>query len=227
MDKISKIAKTAAGSAPDMAKINAQSLRELTKEEVFTFKVAACNTLTDRAFEHFTEASLRKMAELYVGKTVIFDHSWSAANQTARVYDSYVEAMDGGKQLILLAYMLRKAETQALIDAIEGGILREVSVCFSCKKLTCDICGKDIRSAKCPHFPGLEYDGVTCTATLEEITDVYEVSFVAVPAQPAAGVTKSLEKTDAADEGKAESEPNPKISADDVDALALEKIRYV
>ena len=93
--------------------------------------------------------------------------------------------------------------------------------------MTCDICGKDIRSKECPHLPGLAYDGVTCTATIDEIVDVYEVSFVAVPAQPAAGVTKSLEKDDASDEVKPEPAPEPEISAADIDALALEKIRYV
>lgn len=223
MDKISKIAKTAAGSAPDMAKINAQSLRELTAEEVFTFKIAACNTFVDRDYEHFTEAALEQMAVLYIGKTVIFDHSWSAGKQTARIYDSYVEEVEGGKQLILLAYMLRLAETQPTINAIEGGILREVSVAFRCRKRTCDICGKNILSPECSHYPGRQYDGVTCTVSLDEVTDVYEVSFVAVPAQPGAGITKSL--TDA--EPELETAPAPEISEGDLSALALEKIRYV
>lgn len=224
MDKCSKIAKTAAGSAPDLAKINAQSLRELAEEEVFSFKIAACNTLVDRDFEHFTEAALEQMASLYIGKTVIFDHLWSAGKQTARIYDACVEEIEGGRQLILLAYMLRTPETKPTIDAIEGGILREVSVGFSCRKRTCDLCGEDIASRKCSHFPGREYDGVICTATLDDVTDVYEVSFVAVPAQPAAGVVKSFEKTDAPTEAP---ESAPEIGKAELDALELEKIRYV
>ena len=35
-----------------------------------------------------------------------------------------------------------------------------------------------------------EYNGKTCYAILDEVTDAYEVSFVAVPAQRGAGVTK-------------------------------------
>ncbi|MBR2080969.1 MAG: hypothetical protein IKC50_05170 [Oscillospiraceae bacterium] len=219
MDKFNKIAKTAAGATADMVKINAQSLRELTQEEIFSFKIAACDTLQDRDFEHFTEAALDQMAELYIGKTVIFDHLWSAEKQTARIYDSYVEEIEDGKQLILLAYMLRTPETKSTIDAIEGGILREVSVGLSCRKRTCDICGEDVYSSDCVHFPGYEYDGVICTATLDDVVDVYELSFVAVPSQRNAGVVKSVRKSDA--------DLPSEIDKADLAALELEKIRYV
>lgn len=47
----------------------------------------------------------------------------------------------------------------------------------------------------CSHYWGKEYDTVngkkTCYFTLDGAKEAYEVSFVAVPAQPRAGTTKN------------------------------------
>jgi len=177
----------------ELALINLQSLKTLTAEEVFVFKLAACNNLVDRDFERFTDAALEKLAALYVGRTMISDHSWKASLQTARIYAGSVEPMKEGegKQLVLRAYMLSSDATKDTIAAIEGGILREVSIACRITKAVCSICGVDNREVMCQHWPGREYDGKTCHFDLDEPTDAYEVSFVAVPAQPAAGVTKA------------------------------------
>lgn len=195
MNKVEFCAKTAAPSAaPDMEKINAQSLRTLAPEEVYVFRVNACDTFVDRDYEHFSAATLAELAKAYVGRTMIADHQWKAENQTARIYDAYVEEVEGGAQLILCAYMLRTAEMQPMIDAIDAGILREVSVGCAIERAVCDICGADYCTGQtCPHVKGQEYDGTVCTVTLDGLKDVYEVSFVAVPAQPRAGVTKEFD----------------------------------
>ena len=57
----------------------------------------------------------------------------------------------------------------------------------------CSVCGK--QRGSCGHIGGREYSGSSCYFTLSGITDVYEVSFVAVPAQPEAGVIKSCDIT--------------------------------
>ncbi len=200
-DEILKSASVAKQELSDaeLALINRQSLKVLTAEEVFVFKVAACNNVVDRDFERFTDAALSKLAELYVGKTMISDHNWKAALQSARIYAASVEPMPsgGGKQLELRAYMLRNDATQPTIDAIEGGILREVSVGCRISKAICGICGVDKRKTACPHWPGNVYEGTLCHVDLDAPTDAYEVSFVAVPAQPAAGVTKNYGGTEA------------------------------
>ena len=49
----------------------------------------------------------------------------------------------------------------------------------------------DRQEATCGHQPGKKYGGRLCYTLLEDPTDAYEWSFVAVPAQPAAGVTKA------------------------------------
>lgn len=178
-------------TAGDLELINRQSLRPLTAEDVFTFKVRACDDQVDREFENFSLSALGQLAELFVGKTFIFDHLWSASNQTARVYAADVENEGGVNSLIVRAYMLRNEDTAPIIRSIEGGILREVSVCVGVKSAVCSICGINKRKARCEHRPGQEYDGKLCTVELGDICDAYELSFVAVPAQREAGVVKT------------------------------------
>ena len=180
-----------APSPGDMDLINAQSLRKLKEEEVFTFRIAAADDQVDRDFERFSPACLEKLAELFVGRTAISDHRWSSSGQMARVYAAAVEKESGVSRLILSCYMLRNEAAAPAIDAIEAGILREVSVGVAVKTATCSICGTDKAHGYCEHRPGKAYDGTLCTVELGDPADAYEVSFVAVPAQREAGVVKS------------------------------------
>ena len=78
---------TVAGVSPeDLALIHAQSRKELTAEEVFTFCVKLCDNEVDRDYERFPEATLRQLSPLFVGKSGIFDHRWSAREQVGRIY---------------------------------------------------------------------------------------------------------------------------------------------
>ena len=180
-------------SREDLALINEQSRRELTAEEVYTFAIRLCDNLVDRDFERFTEATLEELAKKYVGRPVLRDHNWSAAAQTARVYAGSVEPGDeeGVRRLVLRCYMPRSEQTAPTIAAIESGILRECSVGLAVKRALCSICGANQRETLCKHIQGREYDGQVCHMDLDGAADAYEVSMVAVPAQPAAGVIKS------------------------------------
>lgn len=192
MERISKFAKVASltPETEDMTLINRQSLRELQPEEVFTFRVAACDDQIDRDHERFSRAALAELAEQYIGKPILRDHNWSAETQQARIYAAAVEEQDGVARLILRCYMLRSTDTEATIQAIEGGILREVSVGCCVSAASCSVCGADRIKGRCQHRSGEEYDGETCHIELEHCSDAYECSFVAVPSQPGAGVTK-------------------------------------
>jgi len=210
-------------AAGEMGLINAQALRELRADEVFTFRIAAADDQVDRDFEHFSVDCLKKLARLYVGKTVIADHQWSSGNQVARVYAGTVEEDGGIHRLILNCYMLRSEATQAAIDAIEAGIVREVSVSVAVRSAVCDICGTDKSKFSCKHQRGQEYDGKVCTVELRDPAEAYEVSFVAVPAQREAGVVKFYAgdwKNFFKDEDAARRK---KLSA----IIALEKVKFV
>ena len=184
----------------ELGHINRLTRRELTAEEVYTFAVRLCDNQTDRDEEYFDRAALEKLAGLFVGKTGIFDHSWSAKDQTARLYRTEVveepgvvtQAGEPGCYLKGYAYMLRTAENEALIREIEGGIKKEVSVSCAVSRCVCSICGNDINDrALCSHVKGRIYEGKRCMVKLEDPTDAYEWSFVAVPAQRYAGVVKA------------------------------------
>ena len=184
----------------DLALINRLSKKTLTAEEVYTFTLRLCDNEVDRDHERFPRATLEELAPLFVGKSGLFDHEWSAKGQTARLYKTQVVSEPGltkaGDPLCCLkgwAYMLRTEENAGLIAQIEGGIKKEVSVGCAVAASTCSICGKPMGA--CEHRKGKRYNGKLCFASLEGATDAYEWSFVAVPAQPRAGVMKALGPT--------------------------------
>lgn len=140
----------------ELALINRQTLRPLAADEVFTFRLAACDNQVDRDHERFTEATLEELAERFVGRPVLLDHRWSAGCQTARVYAGAVEPGpdEGVQRLVLRCYMPRTAQTEATIAAIESGILRECSVGLAVLRALCSTCGADQTETVCPAHPG-------------------------------------------------------------------------
>lgn len=230
MDRILKSAavERQAVDSGELALINAQALRPLSEDEVFVFRLAACNDQVDRDGERFTGETLEGLAALFVGKTVLTDHAWLAGGQIARVYAAGVEDGGGGKRLVLRCYMPRTERTADAITAIETGILRECSVCCVVHRVVCSVCGADQTKTCCRHVPGREYDGKQCVMELDGAKDAYEVSFVAVPAQPEAGILKSKRYGGAE---APEGEPQGAGAPDDNQLLAqaaqeLEEKRY-
>ena len=186
-------------SAEDLEQIGALARKSLRAEEVYVFPVRLCDNEVDRDWERFTEKTLEELAPMFVGKAGIFDHQWSARGQAARIYKTQVvregpqltRAGDGYCWLKGWAYMVRTEGNRDLIAEIEGGIKREVSVGCAVERAVCSVCGCDRNTADCEHEKGRMYGGQLCFISLEGASDAYEFSFVAVPAQPAAGVVKS------------------------------------
>lgn len=202
MDRIEKSAtlKSAEILPEEMALINEHTLKELKAEDVFVFKVILCDNEIDRDNEKFTVSALQKLAELYKGKTGIFDHNMKGHDQTARIFATEVITddtrctVDGEAYTYIQAkaYMVRTEKNKDLIAEIEAGIKKETSVGCCIRDITCSICGKNIKTEGCEHRKGAVYDGKKCCYHLSEPTDAYEWSFVAVPAQKGAGVIKSF-----------------------------------
>ena len=183
----------------ELGLIHAMSRKKLTADEVYTFAVRLCDNEVDRDGERFATETLEELAALFVGKSGIFDHQWSARGQNARIYRTELVRESGtlttaGEPLCYLkgyAYMVRTDSNRDLIAEIEGGIKKEVSVGCAVAEAKCSICGENIHDkARCPHEKGREYGGKLCWAELLHATDAYEWSFVAVPAQRSAGVLK-------------------------------------
>ena len=180
----------------ELAEINRFAKSPLQAEEVYAFSLRLCDNEVDRDWERFDETALNALGDLFVGKSGIFDHQWTAEGQTARIYRTEVvresaqvtAAGDGYCWLKAWAYLLRTEKNADLIAEIEGGIKREVSVGCSVARRVCSICGAE--GGTCQHVPGQRYGEQLCYLELREPTDAYEWSFVAVPAQRKAGVLK-------------------------------------
>ena len=186
----------------EMELVNRYARRQLSPDEVYLFTVALCDNDIDRDYERFTVEALFELEKLFVGKTGIIDHDPTAKNQKARIISCKVESVDGcktanGDQLFRLtarAYIRRTQGNAELIEAIESGIVKEVSVGCSIGQTICSICRNEIHSPLCSHRKGKVYDGELCFGELIQPKDAYEFSFVAVPAQRAAGVIKGYKE---------------------------------
>lgn len=145
-------------------------------------------------------SALNTLAELFVGKTGIFDHNMKSKDQSARIYtakvitDSSRKTADGEDYTYIeaKAYMVRTEKNKDLIAEIDAGIKKETSVGCAVRDISCSVCGKNIKAEGCEHKKGNVYGGKLCCYLLSEPTDAYEWSFVAVPAQKNAGVIKSF-----------------------------------
>lgn len=185
-------------SAELLEQLNRFTRREHTEDEVYIFSVILCDNETDRDGERFSLKALEKMRELFVGKTGIFDHDAKSGNQNARIFSTELVTTEGRKTeagedytcLRANAYMVRTSANEDLIREIDGGIKKEVSVSCMAEKRICSVCGADTKIKPCKHIAGRAYGGKKCHFILDGITDAYEWSFVAVPAQVNAGVTK-------------------------------------
>ncbi|MCL2014149.1 MAG: hypothetical protein FWG69_04090 [Oscillospiraceae bacterium] len=188
-------------SSEDMSKINKYTRRALRSEEVYIFNIVLCDNETDRDNERFTVDALKKIAEIFIGRTGIFDHSQKGENQTARIYDASLESATDRKAscgdvyhyVKASAYMVRSKRNQDLILEIDGGIKKEVSLSCQVAKRVCSVCGVNRKVKSCSHIPGRLYGGKQCCLIMDEPTDAYEWSFVAIPSQVSAGVVKKFE----------------------------------
>lgn len=173
-----------------LEKINAQAKAELTGEQVYVFSLRLCDDQIDRDGERFDTAALPALAKLFIGKTGIIDHKWSSDSQVARIFETQVVCEEGVSYIKAWAYIRRGGNASEVIADIEAGIKKEVSVGCAMGRSVCSLCGSDYGT--CGHQKGEHYDGQLCCAILKEPLDAYEFSFVAVPAQPAAGVLKGM-----------------------------------
>ena len=194
----------------DLKKINKYTLSPVKAEDVFIFKATiADNEQDDRNYMPFNLKALQDLKKLYPGRTMLKDHSRRADNQIARVYDTELvqnankttELGELYTELVAKIYMIKTDSNKDLIAEIIGGIKKEVSTSTVPEKMVCSICGVDNMKDWCRHFPGRDYDIADatgkstkkrCKMLLHGAKEAYELSFVAVPAQPRASTHKSI-----------------------------------
>ena len=177
-------------TAGQLEAINALAKGKLTAEQVYVFSLRLCDDQIDRDYERFDTLALPGLAKLFIGKTGVVDHKWSSDAQVARIFAAEVVKEERVSYIKAWAYIRRGGAADETIADIEAGIKKEVSVGCAMRRAVCSICGCEYGS--CGHQKGEHYDGQLCCAILREPMDAYEFSFVAVPAQPQAGVLKGF-----------------------------------
>ena len=187
--KAAEAVNSGAPTAVQLDAINAQAKAQLTAEQVYVFSLRLCDDQMDRDFERFDTGALGELAKLFIGKTGIVDHQWSADKQIARIFETQVVKEAGISYIKAWAYIRRGGSNDEIIADIEAGIKKEVSVGCAMGMAVCSVCGSEYGT--CGHMKGETYDGQVCCAILKEPMDAYEFSFVAVPAQRDAGVLKA------------------------------------
>ena len=190
INKATEIVSSGVPTAVQLEAINAQAKAKLTAEQVYVFSLRLCDDQIDRDNERFDAAALPGLARLFIGKTGIVDHCWSAENQVARIFETQVVKEEGVSFIKAWAYIRRGGSNEEMIADIEAGIRKEVSVGCAMGRCVCSVCGSEYGT--CGHVKGEHYDGQVCCGILQEPVDAYEFSFVAVPAQKNAGVLKAL-----------------------------------
>lgn len=190
-----------------LKKINKLCRRDFSPEELFVFTVVLCDNEIDRDNERFSVNALQGLSKLFVGKTGICDHSCSTHDQFARIFECYVEELpsqttktgEAYNRLVAKAYMPDCESNRDLIMQIDAGIKKEVSIGCAFDGAYCSICGQNVKTGACRHRKGKTYetDGKkqVCYHLFDNPADAYEWSFVAIPAQPKAGVIKKSFKS--------------------------------
>ena len=197
-------------SADDILKINELGRTALTEDDLYVFNLRACDGSTDRVADRMSDTFLQQFADRINAKSIplLKDHDWSADKQIGRVYKASVETDENGVKFVKATAYTLKSNTE-LVEKIEAGILKELSVSFD-GLATCSICGEPMEKdwegrghCKNQHIAGETYEDKQCESILTECTDVYEVSIVAVPCQPNASIIKKLNQSETAPERQA------------------------
>lgn len=188
-----KIIKGFQATPQDLEQINKLTRREFNADELYTFSVILCDNQVDRDFERFDNDALTTIAQLFIGKTGIFDHETKSKNQAARIYDTEVVTEDDYTCVKGKVYMVKSNKNSDIILDIDGGIKKEVSISCNVTSAICSICGADAKKTSCSHKKGKSYKNELCYHILGGVMDAYEWSLVAVPAQKNAGVTKNFD----------------------------------
>ena len=68
---------------------------------MFLFRIAACDNQVDRDGERFPLQTLEELAPMFLGKSGIFDHDWSAKGQAARIYRTQIVQEDGDAAFLI------------------------------------------------------------------------------------------------------------------------------
>jgi hypothetical protein len=167
------------------------------------FSAAVSTNALDSYFTQMHRSSLQNFAaDLSTGVSLQDSHNTYrlASNLGYSLRGRYVGAGGNGVQRTLGDFysVPSDPETQAFVNKMRAGTVRDVSVGFYLGeegRYVCDLCGNDVMSRSCAHYPGMLYPEteaagatmVRATATIHGAR-LSEVSAVYDGATPGAGI---------------------------------------
>lgn len=163
--------------------LNHYTNRKFTEEDVYIFPITLCNNEVDRDNEHFSVRALEEMKPMFLGVVGYINDKHTAKIFHTKIItkDYKISTGENFTELKAYAYFVRSNDNASIINQIENGEKKEVSISCSVENQTCSICGKDRCKYSCRHVKGRMYDNELCYITLENISDVYEWAFVKLP----------------------------------------------
>jgi hypothetical protein len=209
-----------------LAKINTLTKRPFKADELYVFKAKMIgDALIPNRNIKLSKELLAGYAKNAQDGNVAYmqNHRWTAlmgmADQKGvinlgRVFDSWLqESHDLPDETVAqygMVYIPRDrvkdgVDTNEVIQSIEDGTQRDVSVGIGWTFSECSICQNDIRSSKCEHWPGQTYDGKLCYVNAKPPGDEFELSGVFAGAYPTAEVLSATSTDDGANGEGAQS----------------------
>lgn len=200
-----------------LEKINRLSKVELTEDDVYVFHNLMIDNAVTSYYTIVHENLLRKFSvDVKKGVGLILSHD-SSKLPIGRSFDStLVEEWDEETGEVLKSlygdfYIALGRNTESgmttddIVKGIDSGTIFATSIGFSAKTMKCSICGHDIRSWDCPHWPGKEYiveneegvgETVTCYVIIGEdgVGELIENSLVYAGACSRASIVNEYSK---------------------------------
>lgn len=199
---------TAERSAALLALLQAGGV-DLDERTPFFWSAEISNTGLDAYFTHMTAGTLANFAsDARAGVSFLNSHRRDEL-PLGRSLDGRVEG-DGEKLRALADFYtmpglrLNELSTDDFIAGVRTGLVHDVSVGFYGGKHTCDLCGNNYYSYRCPHIAGLKYEVedngevrmVLATVTIDNAR-LSEVSAVYDGATPGAAIIKAQRMAEA------------------------------
>lgn len=172
----------------ELVAINKLSNVDLSEDDVYVFMTLAMDNNPDRQYDIVSSKANSSAARMTADRPMLTDHEREVENIVGKL----IEGTTYKGSLWQKFYI--DSQNYTLARAIMLGLVNKVSVSFGASPVhaICSSCrDKSIYSMECPHYPGRkDENGDTVYCLLKNIDDYYETSFVAVPAQPRAGVRR-------------------------------------
>ena len=203
---------------------------DITRDDIFVFRAKACDNIIDRSSDRFSRKALEFIKDHMVGKPFLEDHDSVLCKQRGSIFKSELKVDNSRKNELgedytyveAYIYVLDNEDNKNFIKNIKAGIFKGVSVSFGLSEGKCNICGAEYH--ECNHIKGNVYGGNKCVRDIMGVDEFYELSSVAIPCQPEAGVTKQYKEDNTMTVDKAVLELSSKGVSNDVISFIKETI---